>query len=540
MFDHCVRFTSLALFTGVLLGSGCSSDGAGAAGAPSTAGSSASGGESGPRDGGGGSAGDAGSAAEAGEAGAPAVTVEDHAGRCASPRSGIDPTTKAKFVDVQGRVLDEQLWLQSWTDDTYLWFDEVPETDLKSFATALDYFDVLKTPAVTASGKAKDQFHFSYETAAWEAMSQLGTEVGFGLQLVLERVSPPRLLIAAYTQPGSPAESAGIVRGSEVLTVDGVDVANGTDVDTLNNGISPVNPNEQHTFSIRKPGESSAQTVTLTSVNVPITPVQYARVLPAPADKVGYLSFTDHVPAAEKGLVDAVTTLSDAKITDLVLDIRYNGGGNRDIAAELGYMIAGPARTSGKAFERDVFNQKHPTTDPVTGKALMPTPFYDHALGLSVAAGKPLPHLDLPRVFVLTGNGTCSASEAVMNGLAGVGVEVIQIGDTTCGNPYGAYPTDNCGTTYFSSQFQSMNDRGFGDYADGFVPGGLNAGCIISDDFSHALGDPAEGLLAAALLYRGLNACPPSDAKSAVTSRSAASAVLKPRWRQNRIVSQPR
>jgi hypothetical protein len=57
-------------------------------------------------------------------------------------------------------------------------------------------------------------------------------------------------------------------------------------------------------------------------------------------------------------------------------------------------------------------------------------------------------------VFVLTGGGTCSASEAFMNGLRGVGVEVIQIGSTTCGKPYGFYAQENCGTTYFSIQFR--------------------------------------------------------------------------------------
>ena len=57
-----------------------------------------------------------------------------------------------------------------------------------------------------------------------------------------------------------------------------------------------------------------------------------------------------------------------------------------------------------------------------------------------------------------------------MNGLRGVGVEVIQIGSTTCGKPYGFYPTDNCGTTYFTIQFKGVNDAGFGDYSDGFSP----------------------------------------------------------------------
>ncbi len=94
-------------------------------------------------------------------------------------------------------------------------------------------------------------------------------------------------------------------------------------------------------------------------------------------------------------------------------------------------------------------------------------------------------------MFVLTGNGTCSASEAIINGLRGVDVQVIQIGATTCGKPYGFYPQDNCGTTYFSIEFKGVNAKGFGDCADGFspaTPARLPAqlpGCSVADDFTH-------------------------------------------------------
>src|SRR4029453_5362330 len=125
-------------------------------------------------------------------------------------------------------------------------------------------------------------------------------------------------------------------------------------------------------------------------------------------------------------------------------------------------------------FELTQFNDKHRSVDPVTNQQLSPPPFIDKSPGLApgLDQGLQLPTLNLARVFILTGPGTCSASEAVMNGLAGVDVDVIQIGATTCGKPYGFYPEDNCGTTYFSIQFQGVNHKGFGDYADGFVPGG--------------------------------------------------------------------
>jgi carboxyl-terminal processing protease len=463
--------------------------------------------------------------------------------RCAAPRSGIDPTTGQKFVDTKGSLLDEQLWLRSWIDDLYLWYSEVPVSDPKTFKTAVDYFDVLRTPAITASGKMKDQFHFTYVTTDWVALSQSGTEASYGLQWALLKTSPPRKLLVALVTPGSPADTAGMKRGTEVTTIDGVDVVAGSDVDTLNNGLSPSDVNQTHTFVVRDPGAIDTHTIMMTSANIMLQPVQNAHALAAPNDKVGYLLFTDHIATAEKGLVDAVTALKTQGITDLVLDIRYNGGGYLDIAGELAYMIAGPTPTAGKVFERESFNAKYQTIDPFSGKPLQPSRFITATEGFSLPPGQALPHLDLPRVYVLTGSGTCSASEAVMNGLAGVGVQVIQIGSTTCGKPYGFFPADNCGTTYFAIQFQGVNDKSFGDYADGFTPGGVNPGCVVADDFAHPLGDPTEGLLAAALAYRTNSTCP---AAPAVTARDRGAeptepmVIPKPLWRQNGIATRHR
>jgi hypothetical protein len=225
--------------------------------------------------------------------------------------------------------------------------------------------------------------------------------------------------------------------------------------------------------------------------------------------------FNDHLAPSEAELIDAFTTLRDADVSDLVLDIRYNGGGFVDIAGEVAYMIAGLDRTVGKTFELPQFNDKHPAINPVTHEPISPVVFPREALGFSAEKGQALPFLNLNRVYVLTGANTCSASESIMNGLRGVGVEVIQIGSRTCGKPYGFYPADNCGTTYFSIQIRGVNALGEGDYSNGFAPentpGSLGkriAGCSVADDFNHAFGDPLEARLAAALAYRETSQCP--------------------------------
>jgi hypothetical protein len=456
--------------------------------------------------------------------------------RCASPRSGKDANGQS-YLDKKGSLLQEQLWLRSWTDDTYLWYREVPRTDPLMFDTAVAYFDILKTFVKTESKKDKDEFHFTYTTEEWIALSQSGVEASYGLSWALLESKPPRKLVVAYVQPGSPAELAGITRGTIGVSVDGVDVENGTDVDKLNAGLFPSQPDVTHTLVVLDRGATEPRTVTLKSTSLVSTPVS-SKVLAAPYDKVGYLLFNDHIQPAEKALVEAITSLKAAGITDLVLDLRYNGGGYLAIAAELAYMIVGPS-TAGQTFEKLQFNDKHPTVDPVTGESLEPNGFLNQAQGFSVPRGTALPHLDLPvkRVFVLTGPGTCSASESVMNGLAGVDVQVIQMGATTCGKPYGFYPTDNCGTTYFSIQFQGVNAKGFGDFADGFTPGQQNVmGCVVADDFTHELGDPTEARLAAALGYMTTGACP-AAARSANPLAAIDGVVRKPLWLQNAILT---
>jgi hypothetical protein len=283
---------------------------------------------------------------------------------------------------------------------------------------------------------------------------------------------------------------------------------------------------------VRDLGASSPRAITMQAANVTLTPVQNVATISTASGPVGYLLFNDHIATAESALANAVSALRAASINDLVLDIRYNGGGYLDIAAELAFMIAGSGPTLGRTFEQSVFNRKH--------QALAPTPFFATTQGFSTARGQPLPTLNLPRVFVLTGPGTCSASESIINGLRGVGVQVIQIGATTCGKPYGFFPQDNCGTTYFSIQFKGANALGFGDYTDGFSPT-----CSVADDFGHALGDPAEARLAAALAYRMSSSCPapsgfaPPSVLSSVRAAPIAPAdglASKPPWRENRML----
>ena len=423
---------------------------------------------------------------------------------CAAPRTGVD-AEGVPFPDRQGTLQDEMKFLRGWTDATYLWYNEIPATvHMADYTNTLDYFDALKTPAVTASGKRKDQFHFTYTTAEWDAMSLRSEDTGYGVTWSVNSLTAPRTWRVAIVEPGTPAAAAGLQRGDMLATIDGVDFINTNDkaqIATMNAGLYPATAGESHTFTVQRNG--ATVTAALTSAVVTSTPVKNVKVIDTPTGKVGYLSFEDHNAVSEQQLINAFTSLKSQGATDLVLDMRYNGGGFLYIASELAYMVAGPA-TAGKTFEQLIFNDK---TTPTA-----PTPFFSTAYGFSAPQGSALPYLGLKHVTVLTSSDTCSASEAVINGLRGVDVQVDLIGGQTCGKPYGFTPEDNCGTTYFSIQFREANAKGFGDYADGFSPT-----CNVSDDMAHDLGDPAEGMLAAALSYRTNKTCPVATAAS-VTS----------------------
>jgi len=450
--------------------------------------------------------------------------ADSFANHCENPRKGRSPITGSSYPDKSGSYKDENNFLRSWSHDTYLWYNEIVDRDPANYPDTFEYFSLLKTTAKTQSGKDKDQFHFTYNTDDYDALSQSGAIYGYGLNLVWS--NEDTVITVAYTEPNSPAAIAAIPRGARIVEVDGIEVANpanNTEFNELLDALYPSTIGDAHEFVIQEWGADSTRTLTLQSANVTIAPVQHVKTIATESGTVGYLLFTDHTLTAEQALIDAVDDLNAEGINDLIVDLRYNGGGYLDIASEFGYMIAGETATNGKTFEKLQFNSQHPTYDPVTGERLKAIPF--HKTAVFQNNPQSLPSLTLNRVFVLTGDNTCSASESIINSLRGIDVTVIQIGSTTCGKPYGFYPTPNCGTTYFSVQFRGVNAKNFGDYSDGFVPSATDdnqaniRGCTVSDDFSHDLGDENEARLAAALYFRENDTCPSTGASLGVLQK---------------------
>ena len=418
---------------------------------------------------------------------------------CADSSNAYDQATA-----VQGTYVDENNWVRSFVNETYLWYDEVVDRDPECCSTP-EYFGLMKTFETTASGNPKDKFSHSVSTKEY-LDSQRGVELGYGFRIAR---TTEGFLIILYVDPRSPADNAGLRRGMVISEVDGIPVASISDEQLLS-ALFPSEP-ERHEFTISTLGGSETRSVAVRATEVVTTPVQRTILVgERTGHRVGYMLFNSHIPVAEAGLIEAIGYFDFNDIDDMVLDLRYNGGGLLSIASELAFMIAGSRVTQNAIFEKFITNGKLPSGEPI--------PFYNIS-----SSGFLLPSLGLDRVFVLTGPRTCSASEGIINGLRGVDIEVVLIGATTCGKPYAQVPEDNCGTTYNVIQYRGVNDKGFGDYGDGFQPT-----CPGRDDVRYPLGDPEEESLKGALYYMELGECPTSQRASISSGESGSAAKASP------------
>lgn len=457
--------------------------------------------------------------------------------------------------DPQGTVEDENHWIRSWSHETYLWYNELPDIHPSSVSDPITYFNKMKTSAVTASGKPKDRFHYTQKTENkqtieegkfylrntenYRQFSELGFSTGFGLKILVVKSTPPRQILVAHTEPESPAALKQITRGTELIAINGIDIKNasGDDYNLALSALFPQSVGQVHKFVIRDANKNYNRAVIMQSTQVEESPI-ISKIINEGDKKIGYMALnTFGIATVELELINSIKEFlgeqptnedtsdenssdnSDASenttpetpkvettsINELVLDLRYNGGGYLDISAQLAAMIVGDNGRD-KLYGEIIHNDKR-TIENVW------VPYPTIAMGLSADEGSDLPMLNLSRIYIISTGNTASASEYLINGLRGIDIEVILIGEKTLGKPYGFVPRDNCGTTYFTIQFEGKNSKGFGDYADGLIPsdkddGAEVLGCMVADDLSQPLGNPNERMLATALHYIKNNECP--------------------------------
>jgi C-terminal processing protease CtpA/Prc len=215
-----------------------------------------------------------------------------------------------------------------------------------------------------------------------------------------------------------------------------------------------------------------------------IPTVSLTRVVEQDGRRIGYIFFRNFVRPSTAALNEAFAALKAAGATELVLDVRYNGGGLVDVAVHLASLIGG-TRTSGQVF----INWEH--NDRI-GPQLNKVTRFNEA---------PEQALNLQRLVVITTRSSASASELIINSLRPY-MPVAVIGDTTYGKPVGQYGLEFCQKVLVPVAFALKNANFEGDFFTGIAPT-----CAAADDYAHQLGDSAEASLAEALTYLRTGAC---------------------------------
>jgi carboxyl-terminal processing protease len=371
-------------------------------------------------------------------------------------------------------VADQKAWLTNYMDDWYFWYRISPRPAPASYTSVASYFDALLYTGTSVDFPA-DRWSYYQSTESFNRFYGDGSTLGYGVMVNGVEVDGVvgRPLYVRYVEPNSPAAAAGVSRGDEIRSLNGFGVAGAIAADDYS-VLTAAQVGETLKLVLRRDGV--VRDVTLSAAIYTLAPVQGAFVQTTPGGrKLGYLQVKDMVSQASSPMETTFAQFKAAGVQDVVLDLRYNGGGLVSTGGTLASYIAG-ARGNGKAYASLLYNDKRAADN-------------NQRFAFSSLSSS----LGLPRVYVLSGPRTCSASEQVINGLRGTGVEVVTVGDTTCGKPVGFLPSSSCGQTYSVVNFESVNERNEGRYFDGF-----DATCTVTEDFTAPQGSAADPLLAAA------------------------------------------
>ena len=400
----------------------------------------------------------------------------------------------------EGKKEFVSLVAQSW----YLWYQELAPVSPDDYPTAQAYLNAITAP-LAPDGRDPG---FSYLTtqAADNAQGSTGAYVGYGFSYAFDSLD--RFMFSDVLQ-GGPAGDAEFRRGDEVLAID---VGNGFETIAQ---LSQQQATSAEVFGASEAGvergfrvrqEQAVIEVTLTKRELVTPPLATEPLLLERAGNtpVGYLNLRSFISTANDALADATKTFRDAGVTDLVIDLRYNGGGLVSVADTMLDLLGGLAAT-GQDSWRITHNDMHSDEDFGAVFAALETSM------------QPL------RIAFITTGGTASASELVINSLA-PHIEVVIIGEDTLGKAVGQYAFDqsqvpewaSCDTRLRLIAFEIVNGEGNGGYYNGLVSSGGFTFCPAKDDLTRNFGDPEESSLNAALGWLNNGFC---SANTATTNK---------------------
>jgi C-terminal processing protease CtpA/Prc len=414
-----------------------------------------------------------------------------------TPTPTPSPTPSPTPTPTAGCTLRErQDWAFAQLKEWYLFPDTLPASlDPTPYASVDDYIDAL---TATARAQHKDRY-FTYLTSIAEedAYYNSGSSAGFGVRLGL--TSTNRLFVTEAFESG-PALAAGIDRGTEIVAIgtSSSNLRNVTDIMTTSGSAglaAALGPDTAGTSRVLRimslTGATSTVTVTKTEFALdPVSSRYGTKIISDGGQQFGYINLRTFINPAEQPLKDAFLRFRTNGITNIIIDLRYNGGGLVSVADLMGDLMgANRAPTDVWEYmtfrpEKSVQNSNH-TFVPMS-QSIAPT-----------------------KVAFIGGHGTASASELVINGMVPyLHANAALIGSNTYGKPVGQIAIDKtaCDDRFRVIAFAVQNAAHNGAYYDGLASF-MEASCQANDDISYQLGDPNEQSTRRALDYLEGKSC---------------------------------
>ena len=402
--------------------------------------------------------------------------------------------------------LEVEDFIYAGMNDIYLYKAEVAALDDSYFTNKedkLDYLAEAGSPENLFQKLKYPQDRFSFLTDDYEALEESFKGISSstaGMNFGLGRITGTNNIFAflQYVVPNTPAADAGLIRGTVFTEVNGQQLTEDNFSQLLNSSSFTINIGKIENGTLIMTDE----TVTLNHLEYTENPVLIAKTLNVEGRKIGYLMYNSFIGDFDDELNDAFAEFKSQSVTDLVLDLRYNGGGSVESAVDLASMITG--QFEGDIFMKEQWNEKYQTYFESENPETLINRFNPQ-----IRTNELINSLNLNRVIILTSTRTASASELVINGLEPY-IDVVQIGETTTGkfqasvtiydSPDYDKEEANPNHTYAVQPlvFKSANAAGKSDYIDGLDPD-----VQYSENLNNlgTLGDASEPLLKLALSY---------------------------------------
>jgi len=324
----------------------------------------------------------------------------------------------------------------------------------------------------------EDEFSFFIDNYETFGQSQQGVSKSFGFDfgLIYENANSNDIFgYVQYVLPASPADQAGLQRGDLFTKIDGTQLNDQNYLDLLQNRSSyELSLAKIENNSISETGE----TVSLQAVTLQEDPIFKDTVLTAGSSKVGYLMYNAFHTNSHQELNNVFGNFISQGIDDLVLDLRYNGGGAGVTSLTLASMISGLDSTN--VFATYSFNEKRATQNNQSVNFVNTVPIFNDS-GEQVSQIF-MNKLGLNHVYILTAPGTASASEVLINGLKPY-ITVTLIGEQTVGKDEGSLTLYDSSPNYLDKNNANPNfkiaiqpivlkvvNRNGQDYPNGFIP----------------------------------------------------------------------